>query len=73
MRRVNYDYLGWAETLQQEGVDPVFIEPLCTAIWTTGISSLLEVEREQAGALFSYGVISIMRLVHIAAQISGDR
>ncbi|HEY9880390.1 MAG TPA: metallophosphoesterase [Leptolyngbyaceae cyanobacterium] len=50
MRRVDYDYLSWAKTLQQEGVDPVFIEPLRTGIWTTGISSLPRVERERATA-----------------------
>lgn len=40
IQRVEYDHLAWAEALEQEGVDPIFIEPLCTGVWTTGVSSL---------------------------------
>lgn len=50
MRQVEYDTVSWASALQQEGVDPIFIEPLVTGMWTNIISSLPEVERERATA-----------------------
>lgn len=46
IERVEYDHLTWAETLKQEGVDPIFIEPLLTGFWTTGVSSLPPQQRQ---------------------------
>jgi diadenosine tetraphosphatase ApaH/serine/threonine PP2A family protein phosphatase len=40
IQRVEYDHLTWADTLEREGVDPIFVEPLRTGFWTTGVSSL---------------------------------
>lgn len=51
IRRVEYDHLSWANQLAQEGVDPIFIEPLRTGVWTTGLSSLPAVEQQRAGLL----------------------
>lgn len=47
IRRVEYDYRNWANTLEREGIDPVFIEPLRTGIWTSGVTSLPTVERNK--------------------------
>lgn len=48
IERVVYDAAGWAARLRAEGVDPVFIEPLVTGRWTTGVNSLPAREREGA-------------------------
>lgn len=40
IRRVAYDHEAWARQLEAEGVDPVFVSPLRTGIWTTGVASL---------------------------------
>lgn len=45
IQRVEYDHLTWANILEQEGVDPIFIEPLRTGFWTTGVSSLPALQR----------------------------
>lgn len=45
IRRVEYDYLDWANTLEREGVDPIFIEPLRTGNWAYGLASLLNKAR----------------------------
>ncbi|MBE9181156.1 hypothetical protein IQ268_21580 [Oculatella sp. LEGE 06141] len=50
IQRVNYDYPAWAETLEQEGVDRIFIEPSRTGDWTTGASSLPPQQRHQQPA-----------------------
>ncbi|MDR9404633.1 MAG: metallophosphoesterase family protein [Halothece sp. Uz-M2-17] len=47
IQRVEYDYETWTDTLAEEGVDPIFIEPLKTGIWTTGVSSLPPVEKQR--------------------------
>lgn len=47
IQRVEYDYLDWAATLEREGVDPIFIEPLRTGVWTSGVASLPAVERSR--------------------------
>lgn len=49
IRRVEYDQESWARQLEQEGVDPVFVEPLRTGWWTTGANSLPEWERYRRG------------------------
>jgi hypothetical protein len=45
IRRVSYDHVAWATQLAREGVDEVFIEPLRTGWWTTGVNSLPQPER----------------------------
>jgi diadenosine tetraphosphatase ApaH/serine/threonine PP2A family protein phosphatase len=47
IQRVEYDYEGWTQTLTEEGIDPIFIEPLKTGIWTTGVNSLPEAEKQR--------------------------
>ncbi|MGC8625009.1 MAG: metallophosphoesterase family protein [Phycisphaerae bacterium] len=45
IRSVRYDEISWAEQLRREGVPEIFISPLETGVWTTGLSSLPESER----------------------------
>lgn len=45
LRRVEYDHRAWAAQLRAEGVDEVFITPLETGEWTTGVNSLPEPEK----------------------------
>ena len=45
IRRVEYDHESWAGQLDAEGVPPIFVEPLRTGVWTTGVASLPEAER----------------------------
>ncbi len=45
IRRVTYDHDNWARTMEAAGISPVFIEPVRTGIWTTGIASLPASER----------------------------
>ena len=45
IRRVPYDHPAWASQLRNEGVDSVFVEPLLTGVWTTGVASLPEAEQ----------------------------
>ena len=40
IERVEYDHLGWAEQLEREGVNDIFVEPIRTGIWTCGVASL---------------------------------
>lgn len=40
LHRVEYDHAAWAAQLEREGVEPIFVEPLRTGWWTTGLSSL---------------------------------
>lgn len=47
IRRVEYDYRNWADTLEREGINPVLLEPLCTGIWTSGVTSLPTTERNR--------------------------
>lgn len=50
IRRVEYDYQGWADQLACEGVASIFIQPLRTGIWTTGVVSLPAAEQHRPGA-----------------------
>ncbi len=45
VRRVEYGHVAWAERLEREGVPAVFVSPLRTGVWTTGVASLPEGER----------------------------
>ncbi len=45
IRRIEYDYEGWARTMERAGVADIFVEPIRTGVWTTGVSSLPASER----------------------------
>ena len=40
IRRVVYDQETWALQLEAEGVDAIFINPIRTGVWTTGVASM---------------------------------
>ena len=48
IRRVDYDQRSWAEQLAREEVDEIFVEPLRTGWWTTGVNSLPNAERNRS-------------------------
>ncbi len=50
IRRVEYDHLAWAARLEAEGFEAVFVAPIRTGWWTTGVKSLPEAERRAAEA-----------------------
>jgi len=45
IRRVSYDHQGWARTMETRGVAPIFVEPVRTGVWTSGVASLPPSER----------------------------
>jgi diadenosine tetraphosphatase ApaH/serine/threonine PP2A family protein phosphatase len=45
IRRVSYDHEAWARTMEAAGIAPIFVEPVRTGIWTTGVASLPPSER----------------------------
>ena len=45
IRRVAYDHEGWARTMEGAGIAAVFVEPVRTGVWTTGVASLPPSER----------------------------
>jgi len=45
IRRVSYDHERWARTMESVGIAPIFVEPVRTGIWTTGVASLPPSER----------------------------
>jgi len=45
IRRIAYDHESWAATLENMGISTVFIEPLRTGVWTSGVASLPASER----------------------------
>jgi diadenosine tetraphosphatase ApaH/serine/threonine PP2A family protein phosphatase len=47
IRRVPYDHGGWAERMREAGISRVFIDPILTGIWTTGVASLPVAERHR--------------------------
>lgn len=47
IERVEYDHDAWARQLAREGVEDIFIQPLLTGIWTVGVASLPELERQK--------------------------
>jgi diadenosine tetraphosphatase ApaH/serine/threonine PP2A family protein phosphatase len=47
IRRVEYDHEAWAQQLESEGVDQIFVSPVRTGIWTTGVSSMPEREQNR--------------------------
>lgn len=47
IRRVEYDHEAWARRMEERGIAPIFIEPIRTGVWTTGIASLPIAERHR--------------------------
>jgi diadenosine tetraphosphatase ApaH/serine/threonine PP2A family protein phosphatase len=47
IRRVEYDYESWARKMEAAGIAPIFVEPVRTGIWTTGVASLPASERSR--------------------------
>jgi hypothetical protein len=47
IRRVEYDHEAWARKMEAAGIKPVFVEPVRTGIWTTGVASLPASERHR--------------------------
>lgn len=47
MRRVAYDHEAQAQRMERVGIAPVFVEPIRTGIWTTGVASLPPSERHR--------------------------
>ena len=47
IQRVTYDHQRWSEQLESESLPSVFIQPLRTGRWTTGVNSLPEPERNR--------------------------
>jgi diadenosine tetraphosphatase ApaH/serine/threonine PP2A family protein phosphatase len=45
IRRVPYDHEGWAQAMESVGIAPIFVEPVRTGVWTTGVASLPPSER----------------------------
>lgn len=45
IRRVEYDYEQWARTMENAGIAPIFVEPIRTGVWTSGVASLPASER----------------------------
>ena len=47
IRRVEYDHEGWARRMEAAGIAPVFVSPVRTGVWTTGVASLPPSERNR--------------------------
>ena len=47
IRRVTYDHESWAREMEAAGIAPIFVEPVRTGIWTTGVASLPPSERHR--------------------------
>lgn len=47
IRRVSYDHEAWAREMEAAQIAPVFVEPIRTGIWTTGVASLPVGERHR--------------------------
>jgi len=45
IRRVSYDHERWARAMEAAGVAPIFVAPIRTGVWTTGVASLPPAER----------------------------
>jgi diadenosine tetraphosphatase ApaH/serine/threonine PP2A family protein phosphatase len=45
IRRVAYDHEGWARKMEAAGIAPIFVEPVVTGVWNTGVASLPPAER----------------------------
>ncbi|HVV88539.1 MAG TPA: metallophosphoesterase [Kofleriaceae bacterium] len=47
LRRVAYDHEAWARRMEAAGIAPIFVEPVRTGVWTTGVASLPPGERHR--------------------------
>jgi hypothetical protein len=47
IRRVVYAHEEWARRMEGAGIAPVFVEPIRTGVWTTGVASLPLSERHR--------------------------
>ena len=47
IRRVVYDHDAWARRMEAAGIAPIFVEPVRTGVWTTGVASLPPSERHR--------------------------
>lgn len=47
IRRVEYDHESWARQMEEAGIAPIFVEPVRTGVWTTGVASLPPGERHR--------------------------
>ncbi len=47
IRRVAYDHEARATRMERAGIAPVFVEPIRTGVWTTGVASLPIAERHR--------------------------
>jgi diadenosine tetraphosphatase ApaH/serine/threonine PP2A family protein phosphatase len=47
IRRVTYDHLAWSERMERAGIAKVFVDPVRTGVWTTGVASLPPAERHR--------------------------
>ena len=53
IQRVPYDHERWIAQLERESVPSIFVEPLRTGRWTTGVNSLPDAERKRLDDRFS--------------------
>ncbi|MGC4092956.1 MAG: metallophosphoesterase family protein [Polyangiaceae bacterium] len=47
IRRVEYDHEAWARRMEAAQIAPIFVEPVRTGVWTSGVSSLPLAERHR--------------------------
>ena len=47
IKRVTYDHRAWAAQLRREGIDDMFVSPIESGCWTSGVTSLPAVERQR--------------------------
>jgi hypothetical protein len=47
IRRVEYEHEAWARAMEEAGIQPVFVAPVRTGVWTTGVASLPLAERHR--------------------------
>jgi len=47
IRRVTYDHEAWAQRMESIPIAPVFVEPVRTGVWTSGVASLPIGERHR--------------------------
>ncbi len=45
IRRIEYDHERWAQTMEAAAIAPIFVEPIRTGVWTSGVASLPFSER----------------------------
>ena len=58
IERVTYDYERWIAQLERESVPAIFVEPLRTGRWTTGVESLPVAERKRLNDRFAANTLN---------------